>query len=173
MKNYDKYLDRAKVIGKSLACKKAVGNSVINMIFFMFYGYAFYFGGYLRYKGEKASGDAEYTGGKLIGIMFAVVFGSFGLGAAAPHYSATKEAQVAGKLAFEVIEHIPKILTDQKGTKIVTAADIKGQFEFKNVNFKYPSRPDLQILDNLNLTIEAGKTTALVGPSGSGKSTII
>jgi len=56
IKNYDKYLDRAKVIGKKLACKKAFGNSAINMMFFMFYGYAFYFGGYLRYKDIK-NGD--------------------------------------------------------------------------------------------------------------------
>jgi len=41
--------------------------------------------------------------------MFAVVFGSFGVGASAPHISAAKEAQVAGKLAFEVIDHVPSI----------------------------------------------------------------
>jgi len=39
--------------------------------------------------------------------------------------------------------------------------------------FAYPSRLDRPILKTINLSIEAGKTTALVGPSGSGKSTII
>jgi len=43
----------------------------------------------------------------------------------------------------------------------------------RNVNFKYPTRPDLLILDNLSCVFEAGKTTALVGPSGCGKSTVI
>jgi ATP-binding cassette, subfamily B (MDR/TAP), member 1 len=44
---------------------------------------------------------------------------------------------------------------------------------FENVTFAYPSRPHVKILDKLNLRIEAGKLTAIVGPSGSGKSTIV
>lgn len=43
----------------------------------------------------------------------------------------------------------------------------------KQVTFAYPGRPHIKILDGLDLRIEAGKTTAIVGPSGSGKSTII
>ncbi|KAK1988720.1 P-loop containing nucleoside triphosphate hydrolase protein [Colletotrichum cereale] len=45
--------------------------------------------------------------------------------------------------------------------------------EFKGVTFAYPSRPHVKVLDDLDLTIEAGKVTAIVGPSGSGKSTIV
>lgn len=41
------------------------------------------------------------------------------------------------------------------------------------VTFAYPSRPHVKILDNLDLRLEAGKLTAIVGPSGSGKSTIV
>jgi ABC-type multidrug transport system fused ATPase/permease subunit len=44
---------------------------------------------------------------------------------------------------------------------------------FSDVTFAYPSRPHVKILDGLNLQIEAGKVTAIVGPSGSGKSTIV
>lgn len=44
---------------------------------------------------------------------------------------------------------------------------------FDGVNFAYPSRPNVKILDDLDLRIEAGKITAIVGPSGSGKSTIV
>lgn len=43
----------------------------------------------------------------------------------------------------------------------------------EDVTFAYPSRPHVKILDNLNLRIESGKVTAIVGPSGSGKSTIV
>ncbi|RYP43159.1 hypothetical protein DL768_010052 [Monosporascus sp. mg162] len=42
-----------------------------------------------------------------------------------------------------------------------------------NVNFTYPTRPELKVLDDLKLIIPAGKVTAIVGPSGSGKSTLV
>lgn len=45
----------------------------------------------------------------------------------------------------------------------------KNNIEFRNVTFKYE---DVTILDNINLTIEKGKTIALVGSSGAGKSTL-
>lgn len=47
--------------------------------------------------------------------------------------------------------------------------EFKKRIEFKNVSFAYETEP---VLSNLNLTIEKGKTIALVGPSGGGKSTL-
>ncbi|TEA22709.1 ABC transporter 1 [Colletotrichum sidae] len=44
---------------------------------------------------------------------------------------------------------------------------------FKNVCFAYPARPEVQILDNLSLTIQPGQFCGLVGPSGAGKSTVM
>jgi len=49
---------------------------------------------------------------------------------------------------------------------------LKGHVTFQDVSFRYPTRPDTQVLQGLNLTIRAGQTLALVGPSGNGKSTI-
>lgn len=48
----------------------------------------------------------------------------------------------------------------------------EGGFEFKDVSFTYPSRPEITVLDNISLSIPANKHTAIVGLSGSGKSTI-
>ena len=45
-------------------------------------------------------------------------------------------------------------------------------FEFKNVSFTYPSRPEVTVLDQVNISIPLNKHTAIVGLSGSGKSTI-
>ncbi|KAJ1703492.1 hypothetical protein LUZ63_003271 [Rhynchospora breviuscula] len=50
---------------------------------------------------------------------------------------------------------------------------LKGDIEIKAVDFVYPSRPNLIIFKGFSLSIQAGKSTALVGQSGSGKSTII
>lgn len=49
--------------------------------------------------------------------------------------------------------------------------EIKGEFKLENVNFTYPN--GTQALHDVNMLIEAGKTTALVGLSGAGKSTVI
>ncbi|XP_078154321.1 putative multidrug resistance protein isoform X1 [Carex rostrata] len=50
---------------------------------------------------------------------------------------------------------------------------LKGDIDIKAVDFAYPSRPDVIIFKGFSLSIQAGKSTALVGQSGSGKSTII
>jgi ATP-binding cassette, subfamily B, bacterial len=50
---------------------------------------------------------------------------------------------------------------------------LRGEVEFENVTFAYPTRQNFTVLSNLNFKIEAGEKVALVGQSGSGKSTII
>lgn len=50
---------------------------------------------------------------------------------------------------------------------------LKGEVDIKGVDFAYPSRPDVIIFKGFSLSIQPGKSTALVGQSGSGKSTII
>ena len=43
----------------------------------------------------------------------------------------------------------------------------------KSLSFSYPTRPELPVLQNLSISIEPGKTLAILGPSGSGKSTVV
>ncbi|CAN7079901.1 unnamed protein product [Brassica oleracea var. botrytis] len=50
---------------------------------------------------------------------------------------------------------------------------IKGLISFVNVDFAYPTRPNVVIFKDFSIEIEEGKSTAIVGPSGSGKSTVI
>jgi ATP-binding cassette subfamily B (MDR/TAP) protein 1 len=59
--------------------------------------------------------------------------------------------------------------TSESGLRLTEA---QGGFEFNNVSFIYPSRPEITVLDKINLSLPAEKHTALVGLSGSGKSTI-
>ena len=50
---------------------------------------------------------------------------------------------------------------------------MKGRIRFENVHFRYPTRPGVRVLRDLNLTVEPGTYVALVGASGCGKSTTI
>lgn len=48
-----------------------------------------------------------------------------------------------------------------------------GNITFKDVAFKYPTRPEVKVLQGLNIEVEKGQTLALVGSSGCGKSTVV
>lgn len=51
--------------------------------------------------------------------------------------------------------------------------NIEGDIEFTNVKFRYPTRPDVQVLKGLTIRAKPGETVALVGTSGCGKSTTV
>ena len=55
----------------------------------------------------------------------------------------------------------------------LSARDVKGKIEFRNVSFAYPTKPNQYVLRNINFVIQPGQSAALVGFSGCGKSTVI
>lgn len=72
---------------------------------------------------------------------------------------------------YETLDRNTEIAPD---APINTSSErIKGHIEFRRVHFNYPSRPEMTILDNFSLKIEAGSRVALVGPSGAGKSSVL
>ena len=71
---------------------------------------------------------------------------------------------------YATIDRVPEI--DSANEDGLKPEKIEGEVSFENVNFSYPSRPDVPVLKDLTLTFPAGKTIALVGASGSGKSTV-
>lgn len=81
------------------------------------------------------------------------------------------KAKVAAAKIFRIIDHKPGM--DRKSESGVELESVTGLVELKNVDFSYPSRQDVRILNNFSLNVPAGKTIALVGSSGSGKSTVV
>lgn len=57
------------------------------------------------------------------------------------------------------------------GARELKYEEIKGDIEFKNVNFSY--NKEVEVLKNLSFKAEQGKVVAIVGPTGGGKTTIV
>ncbi|XP_050408183.1 mitochondrial potassium channel ATP-binding subunit [Patella vulgata] len=76
----------------------------------------------------------------------------------------------AGARVFEFINSESKIPLE--GGKIIPFHSLKGDIQFKDVNFSYPTRPGQMILKNFSLDVKGGRVLALVGLSGGGKSTV-
>ncbi|XP_017984703.1 PREDICTED: ABC transporter B family member 20 isoform X1 [Theobroma cacao] len=72
---------------------------------------------------------------------------------------------------FEIIDRVPKIEPDDNSA--LKPPNVYGSIELKNVDFCYPTRPEMLVLSNFSLKVNGGQTVAVVGVSGSGKSTII
>ena len=75
-----------------------------------------------------------------------------------------------GMTGFERFMEIMDEDVEKESENPVELKNVKGNIEIKNVSFTYEDKK--QVLKNLDLSIEAGKTIALVGPSGGGKSTL-
>ena len=76
------------------------------------------------------------------------------------------------KRFFEYYDFEPKVISN-KNYIPKDSNNFKYNYEFKNVKFAYPTRPNSLVYKNLSFKIESGKTMAFVGYSGGGKSTIV
>jgi len=71
---------------------------------------------------------------------------------------------------FEIFNEKEESLTEIK--EVSKEETLLGQVTFKNLSFRYPTRPDEVVLNDINLTISENQMVAIVGTSGAGKSTI-
>jgi putative ABC transport system ATP-binding protein len=97
---------------------------------------------------------SAYTGSSMFGLS------SF--------YSELMKGSGAASRLFELQDRHPPVYPSV-GENV---RDAKGEIEFKNVKFSYPTRPGLVIFNDLTFKIEEGKNYAIVAPSGAGKSTV-
>ncbi|AHI53092.1 ABC transporter ATP-binding protein [Spiroplasma culicicola] len=79
-------------------------------------------------------------------------------------------ASASSQKIYEVVYKDP-ILDDNENSGVLFDENI-AKIEFRDVSFNYPEKPEVNIVPNLNLKLEKGKSYAFVGATGSGKSTI-
>ena len=113
----------------------------------------------------------EFTMFQFFLCFSAVIFGAQSAGTIfsfAPDMGKAKHAASELKTLFDRKPEIDCWSPD--GEKV---NDIEGTIEFRDVHFRYPTRPEQPVLRGLNLTVKPGQYVALVGASGCGKSTTV
>ncbi|GFP91251.1 ABC transporter b family member 9, partial [Phtheirospermum japonicum] len=161
---YDSKLQVAYATTVKQGLASGIGVGSMLLIIFCAYGLAIWYGG-------KLILNHGYSGGVVVNVVMTLMTGGLALGQTSPCLNAFASGQAAAYKMFETIKRNPKI--NASDTKGIVLDNMKGEIELRDVHFKYPARPDVQIFAGFSLHVPCGKTVALVGQSGSGKSTVI
>lgn len=113
--------------------------------------------------------NGEITFGELLSFILYTVFIGTSVGGLGELYSQLQKTIGSSQRVREILRETPEF---ELKDKINKAPRFEGEIAYQNVEFSYPSRPEMQILKGTNLNISAGQTIGLVGHSGAGKSTI-
>ena len=102
--------------------------------------------------------------------IFTLMLGAMGLGQAFNDLADQKQGLLAAKRIFQTIENGKKSPIDGLSTTgVIPEQTSRGQITLSHICFHYPTRTNVEVCQDYNLTIESGEVVALVGPSGSGK----
>ncbi len=111
----------------------------------------------------------EMTFGELITFIILTTFIGGAVGGMGEIYGQLQKTIGASERIGDILRETSEITMEAPHPDI----KIQGDVSFDEVEFFYPTRPDLQILKGVSLEVAAGQKIALVGHSGAGKSTIV
>ena len=122
------------------------------------------------WKGSALLATGELVAGDLFSFVIYSAFVGGTIGGLASVYTSIQKFIGATEDLFNIFNE------QEEDLKEITVLDSKdelhGQISFRNLTFAYPSRPDENVIRNINVDISANQMVALVGASGAGKSTI-
>ena len=106
--------------------------------------------------------------GELTAFLLYTLTVAVALGALSNLWGDFAKAIGASRRVFQLLDQRPEL----EGSADGTLDEVEGLLELDHVDFAYPTRPDVPVLQGFDLAIAPGRVVALVGPSGSGKSTV-
>ena len=159
---YDEQLKKSFDLSKKRITTVANFSGLVSILGFLVIVFIVWYGGKLVIEDEMSIGT-------LTSYILYVMTVAFSAGILGSLYTDFMSAFGAGHRVFELMEKSTVgVENSNKPLKDIS----KGLIEFKDVDFSYPARADVLILNKLNLKIEPQETVAIVGSSGGGKSTI-
>ncbi len=124
----------------------------------------------MLWEGGQDVISGRMTGGELGAFVFYAIMVGSGVATVSEVWGELQRAAGAAERLIELLN--TRSLIDDPGPRDLPARRQRPQLRLEGVTFHYPTRPAQAALRDFSLTIEAGRSLALVGPSGAGKSTV-
>nr|XP_032831471.1 ATP-dependent translocase ABCB1-like [Petromyzon marinus] len=138
---------------------------VSQMMLYFIYAVTFRFGAWLVAH--------QYMTFENVFLVFsAIVFSAMSVGQTSSFAPDFAKAQMSARRVFALLAQVPSI-DSYSEAGVAPAGGAHGRVEFRDVRFRYPTRPGVPVLQGLSIAVEPGQTLALVGSSGCGKSTTV
>lgn len=127
---------------------------------------------FVLWVGAQQVRAGEMSGGQLAAFVLYATLVASGVSTLAEVWGDLMRAIGAAERLMELLRAQTAISDAADGRQVLPADADAAEIAFRHVVFSYPSRPQIPALAQINFTISAGESVALVGPSGAGKTTL-
>jgi ABC transporter fused permease/ATP-binding protein len=150
------------VVGVALTTAKYRGAFISFIIFALFGGIVA-----VMWYGASLVAEGQMSVGELVSFVLYTTFIGGSIAGLGDIYSQLQKAIGSSERVLEIMDEEPESASGAVSTHF------EGKIEFEEVGFRYPTRPEVEVLKNVSFQVGSGEKVALAGHSGAGKSTII
>lgn len=125
------------------------------------------------WKGTSLIATGELAAGQLFSFVIYSGFIGGSIGGMADVYARLQKAVGATEALLDMLDEAIEESSEAVPTTLPDSLPGTPAVSFQEVDFAYPSRPDVPVLQGFSLDIDPGMQVALVGPSGAGKTTVV